>query len=328
MNHRCFMDYIKDVENQLRNSHNYDENRITEITNNLKNFNTVQYHFPRKGWKYLIEHFAPEIKRNENVYFVKINETRSAMCLKTDTDKYIVTFAFKHPKDEYNPDYKKYLVYKYILARDITDNFQNETLINSGILHNKKYYVFNNIKASSYKNAIVLANNKYLKNNKLTLFLCLEFNQDIDYPSIREEVFDSKEYYFNNCYENYKRIREQLKDEYNLEDKDIRFYYNSRMGIMVLRFPGNKYQVTFSFINPKDRYHLDRIKNFGDVKHIYRYCLIKNFLTNVHTYTLDNADNSMDATTKAFNTHRYDFPSYYHDNKLDIVIKSENDIIC
>lgn len=321
-NRRRFIDYVKDVTENLSKA-NYEPEKILEIANKLNDFNKVEYHFPRKGWKYLIDNFAPEIKRNENVYFTKLGDNRSAMSLKEKEGKYTVVFAFKHPKDKEDHDYKKYLVYKYILARNKSNNFTTG-LLSEDIA---KYRVYNGIEASSYKNSIVLANNKCLDSKYDKLQLVLMFNQDIEYKELKEKPNDTPEYYFKNCYENYKRIREQLMNEYDLTDKDIRFYYSPHIGILVIRNV-DRYHVTFSFINPKDRYFLDQLKNFGDVKHIYRYCLIKNFLAGVHSYSIDNADNSMDAAVKMFNRHRFDFPSYYHDNKLDIVIKSEKDIIC
>lgn len=312
---RSFSDYRTDVEKKLKDA-SYSEDRINTVLSKLDKFNDIKYHFPRKGWKYLIDHFAPEIKRNENVYFTKLDENRSVMCLKTDTNRYTVAFAFKHPKDKYDADYKKYLVYKYVLTRDETNNFQSETDFT-------KYHVYNGIKASSYKSAIVLANNNCLdskKVDKLNLALMFTQRDEIKYPYLKDvNEVKAKEYYFTNTYENYKRSREELKDKYELEDKDIRFYFHDYMGILVVRNK-DRYHVTFSFINPNDRYHLDNLKNTGDIKHIYKYCLIRNFMSGTYSYAVDSADNSMAAAATMFNMHRYNFPSYYHDTKLDIII--------
>ena len=324
---RSFSDYKATVETNLRTA-NYSEDKIKDIIDKLDNFNNIKYHFPRKGWKYLIDNFAPEIKRNENVYFAKLGDNRSVMCLKESENRYTVVFAFKHPKDNEDHDYKKYLIYKYIMARDISSNFTTG-LSTSDII---KYRVYNGIKASSYKNAIVLANNKCLDGCRSIksygkLYLMLQFVEDIKYPEIKENDVKNKEFYFKDCYANYSRSREELKEKYELDDKDIRFYFNAYLGILVVRHD-NRYHVTFSFVNPSDKYHLDHLKNPGDAKHIYRYCLIKNFLSGHYSYAIDNADNSMSAASQMFNMHRFDFPSYYHDNKLDIVIKTEKDIVC
>lgn len=309
---RNYTTYIENVINTLKDN-KYSDEDIAKVVKRVDHvYNDIDYHFPRKGWKYLIKHFTPEIRRGDNVIFECLGDF-SYMCVyDSENNEYTVTFTFINKKDVFDSDFKKYLVYNYF----------------------KEKYTYKNIKASSFKNAVVVAYNKNITDfpkiyrDKLGLELNTGFirvknmTSDPDYTS----DIPSPDVCFKAPYENYKRIREQMMTKFNLDDKNIRFYIHKYFGILVIRRL-DTYSVTFSFINPIDRYHLKHLKNQGDVKHLARYYLIQNLLTNTYTYQV-SAPNSMYAAVSAYNNNRFNFPSCYHDNKLDVCVSLRKDIVC
>lgn len=306
---RNYTTYIENVINTLKDN-KYPEDKIEEVVKRVDHvYNDIDYHFPRKGWKYLIKHFTPEIHRGENVIFECLGDF-SYMCVyNSDLKNYTVTFTFINSKDVYDPDYKKYLVYNYF----------------------KERYTYRNVYASAYKNAVVIAYNKNINDFPKIYRDKLGLELVTGHIPVKKIVNDTDIPTPDNCfktpYESYKRIREQMMTKYGLKDKDIRFYIHRHFGILVVR--GDKsYTVTFSFINPVDRYHLDHLKNKGDAKHISRYWLIHNLLTDTYTYKDEESKNSLYAAVYAYNNNRFKFPSYYHDNKLDVCITLKKDIIC
>ena len=304
-----YVSYVANVMSVLKDR-NYPDVKIAEIVKNIDRvYNNIDYHFPRKGWKYLIKHYTPEIKRGENVIFEMLGDM-SYMCVyDKENDEYTVTFTFINMKDVVESDYKKYLIYNY---------FKNK-------------YTYRNIKASSYKNAVVIAHNHNIndfpKIHRIKMYMELWFSDCRWRTPFKDNIdvtnpLPAKDTVYKTPYQSYKRVREHLMSTENLQDKDIRFYnMDEYFGIIVVRRSETEYDVAFSFVSPVDRFYLHNLNNSGDIKHISRYWLIHNFEANTYRYKILDCGNSMDAAAKAFNDNRLKFPSYYHDNKLEVFIR-------
>ena len=295
-----YHEYIRDVVNKLESA-GLNTDLIQEKVSRIDKWNNnIDMIFPHKGWRYLMQNFLPEIKRSDkNVYFDRILNSEldcSVLCIKNDDGTYNVAFSFINPKDDLDIDYRKYCVYNYF----------------------KEKYTYKNIQATSFINAIVIANNShnadFPKNRRCKMIPYLALSENIknyNYDCVTDFRINSK-----NCYTKYINLKTELMDKMHLTDKDIRYYSFETFSIMVLRKDDGTFDVTMSFINPKDYYSIYMLKNPGDYKHIYKTMLIENYLSKKYTYTCSDVSNSLNAAMHCWNKNRLEFPSYYHDCKM------------
>ena len=327
---REYTEYVADVFNNIKRSDkNYSDDDISNIIKRVdKTFNDIDYHFPRKGWKYLCKHYTPELKRGENVWFGNLCESYDNfaanplalkfypchyMCTVNSDGEYTVTFSFRRRSDAPEHDFKKYLVYNYF----------------------KEKYTYKNISAMNYKTAVSIAYNNNRKSFPTfhnTERVSVGISK-IDFKPVYVKRPDGVKNPFIHGCPDYKRIKHQMMDVYNLTDKDIRFYTSRNFGAVVVRRPSKErvnaydYDVAFSFVNPIDLCYLDELQNKGLLKNIYKYHLIKNYMTGTYFYTIrDVIYNSMEAVVEAFNSNRFSFPKKYHDQNLSILLNVHHDL--
>lgn len=267
-----------------------------------------------RTWKYMFKKYVNVDKKD--VYFYNLDNRVGvyAMCIREGTvdknnQKYCVTFAFLHPDDVFCTR-NKYKNIKYHYRPYVIANY-----------HNSKY-TYRDIVATSPINAVCLACNK----------------NSFGFPSKKKDMKVKPRAFsthpFKNCYivdfsmfdegsvlplstkdkELYFGYRKEFLSKHPEFRNNLRYYFihggrNSAAAMVVKK--GDRFSVTFTFINGKDCVPITSIG--------FKYHLYKNYEAGKYTYENDDTTNSLNSVVRQFNAHCYkEFPSMWKENKMSI----------